>query len=100
MVVRHVSLRRHLRSHAAPLSAPWRGHSTMGQVLNGHDQTIAPILQIRAWRFTATKQPSKARINVCYDGGLPSDSLHLHHDVFGDSKMQRKFLLGHSLESK
>ena len=51
MVIRHVLLRRHLRSHAAPLSAPWRGHSTMGRALNGHVQTIAPTLQIRAWRF-------------------------------------------------
>lgn len=62
MVVRHVSLRRHLRSHAAPLSAPWRGHSTMGQVLNGHDQTIAPILQIRAWRFKEVNLPKATQL--------------------------------------
>ena len=65
----------------------------------GHNNIIS-ILQMRARRFTATQQPSKAHINVRYDVGLPSDSLHLHHDVFGDSKMQQKFLLGHSLESK
>lgn len=56
MVIRHVLLRRHLRSHAAPLSAPWRGHSTMGRALNGHVQTIAPTLQIRAWRFKEVTQ--------------------------------------------
>ena len=48
VVVRHVLLRRHLRSHAASLFAPWRGDSTTGRALNGHDQTTAPILQVRA----------------------------------------------------